>query len=102
MSESVDVILELYAAPAWTLKTSKHILAGVVGDTIVFKVKVEAVGSFSSDVLIELQGYPTGAVVTYSPTDRKASPGEEVQISVDTDNCSEALPTMHVVSELAT
>jgi hypothetical protein len=88
MAESIRCKLEVVAAPTFSIYAPAHTLAGVVGDNIVFKVNMTAIGAFSSDVVLEVVGAPAGAVVTYSPVDATIAPGETLTVTIDTDACS--------------
>jgi hypothetical protein len=96
MSESVKCTLEVVAAPTFTLSCSRSIRAGVVGDDVVFYVKMNAVGSFTDDVELEVTGLPTGANVSYDPVDAIIAPGEILTITIDTDACSAGVTDMTV------
>ena len=96
MAESERIKLEVVAAPTFSLAAPIHQVAGVVGDNITFTVVMSAIGAYTSDVVLALTGYPTGAVVTYDPVDATIAPGETLTITVDTDLCSAALSDMTV------
>lgn len=96
MAESVRCKLEVVAAPTFSLSTPNLLKAGVIGDTVTFVVAVSAVGSFTDGVVLELTGAPEGAVVTYSPENATATPGNAVTISIDTTGCSAGTTTMTV------
>ena len=88
MAESIRCKLEVVAAPTFSIYAHNHNVAGVIGDDIVFKVTMTAIGAFSSDVVLEATGLPTGAAVTYSPVDATIAPGETLTVTIDTDACS--------------
>lgn len=96
MAESEKVILEVYAAPTFSLFTPIHIKGGVVGDSVTFTVTASAVGAWTDDVTIELADAPTGAVVTYSPNPPTLSAGESATITIDTSACSAGVTTMTI------
>jgi hypothetical protein len=96
MAESVKVTLEVYSAPTFTLSTPRRTLPGVVGDDVSFVVTCSAVGSFANNVKIGVIGAPSGAVVTYSPVNQLAGPGESVTITINTDSCSAGTTTMTI------
>jgi hypothetical protein len=96
MSESVRCTLEVVAAPTFTLSCFKPIRAGVIGDDIVFYVKMNAVGNFTDEVTLEVTGLPTGANVSYDPVDATIAPGEILTITIDTDACSAGVTDMIV------
>ena len=84
MAESERIKLEVVAAPTFSLYSPVHTGAGVVGDSIVFTVEVSAIGSFTSDVVLALTGYPVGASITYDPADATVAPGETLTITIGT------------------
>jgi len=98
MAESTKCILEVYAAPTYSLSTPIRVKGGVVGDDITFVVTATAVGAWTDDVTIALTGAPTGAVVTYDPSPATIADGESCTISIDTDACSESVSKMTIAA----
>lgn len=87
MAESERIKLEVVASPTFSLYSPIHTKAGVVGESIVYTIEMSAIGSFTDEVVLELTGYPDGAVVTYDPVDATISPGETLTITIDTSGC---------------
>lgn len=96
MAESEKVILEVYAAPTYSLFTPTHVQGGVVGDDITYTVTATAVGGWTGSVTIELADAPSGAVVSYSPDPPTLADGESATITVDTDACSAGTTLMTI------
>lgn len=89
MAESLDLLLEVYEDPTFSLSVTKHNLGAVVGDDVVIVVKCSAVGTWLGEAHIEATNLPSGANVSYVPVDGNAADGEEVEITIDTDGCEE-------------
>lgn len=91
MSESVTVKLEVVASPSFKLSVDKHNQGGVIGDTVVYKVACHPVGAFTGNVQITVSGAPSGAAITYSPSNRTIAYNGVLTVSIDTTGCSEAV-----------
>ena len=96
MAQSEKVILEVYAAATFSLSTPVHIKAGVIGDTVTYVVTVSAVGAYTGTTHIAATGTPTGAVVTYTPTNGNAAVDGSVTVSIDTTACSAGTSTITI------
>ena len=96
MAESVRCKLEVVAAPTFSLSAPIHTVAGVIGDNVVFTVKMAAIGAYSSETVLAVTGAPAGAVVTYDPVDASIVPGETLTITIDTDACSAGITDMTI------
>lgn len=97
MAESVKCVLEVYAAPTYSLSTPIHTFGAVIGDDVTFTVTMTAVGAFTDDVDVHVESYPTGAVITYVPEDGIISPGEHVHITVDSDSIAAGVHDLNIV-----
>ena len=96
MAESVKCVLEVYSAATYSLSTPVRVKGGVVGDSVTYIVTASAVGSYTGTTHVVLTGAPTGAVVTYSPTNGNMAVGGSVTISVNTTSCSAGTSTMTI------
>lgn len=96
MANTTNVILEVVAAPTFSLSTPVRIKAGVIGDSVTYTVMASAVGAYSGTTHVALTGYPTGAVVTYDPSNGNMAVDGSVTISVDTTECSAGTSTMTI------
>jgi phage baseplate assembly protein gpV len=100
MAESVRCVLEVYAAPTFSLSTPIHTFGAVVGDNVTFIVTMTAVGAFTDDVDVHVENYPDGAIITYDPADGVIEPGGHVHITVDTDDIAAGLHDLTIVGDV--
>lgn len=89
MAESIELLLEVYETPTFSLSVTKHNLGAVIGEDVVIVVKCSAVGNWLGEAHIEATDLPPGSGVSFSPLDGNAADGEEVEITIDTTGCSE-------------
>ena len=96
MANTTKVVLEVVAAATFSLSTPIRVKAGVVGGTVTYVVTASAIGSYTGTTHVVLTGAPTGAVVTYAPTNGNMAVDGSVTISVDTTSCSAGTSTMTI------